>query len=116
MTGEPASSGVGLRPARLAALEADYYSSIPTSAREDHVFRRIQLSSAVFTVFVSVVFTRSSEDTAQYRLLALRMAYAARRLAALCAEGRDTPPPVAELEARVGAYLRAVDAASGGGG
>lgn len=38
------------------------------------------------------------------------------RLAALCAEGRDTPPAVAELEARVGAYLRAVDAASGGGG
>ncbi|EOD10434.1 hypothetical protein EMIHUDRAFT_452668 [Emiliania huxleyi CCMP1516] len=64
LSGGPASSGVGLRPARLAALEAGP------------------------------------------GLL----------LAALCAEGRDTPPAVAELEARVGAYLRAVDAASGGGG
>ena len=35
--------------------------------------------SAVFTVFFSVVFTRCSEDAAQYRLPALMLAYSARR-------------------------------------
>mgnify|MGYP001198243837 CR=1 FL=1 len=36
-----------------------------------------------FTVFVSVVFTRCSQHTAQYRSPALRSAYSARRLSAL---------------------------------
>jgi len=47
------------------------FLSSPTSTRET----RIPLYSAVFTVFLSVTFTRCSEDTAQYRLPALRLVF-----------------------------------------
>ena len=67
----------------LVALEAEYvFMCIQTSAREGHVFRRIRPYSAVFTVSLSVVFTRRSEYAAQYRIRALMLAYSARRLVA----------------------------------
>ena len=62
----------------LGVLDAEYVFMYPTSTREDAysaVIRCIQLCAAVFTVFLSVVFTRCSEYTAQYRLHALMSAY-----------------------------------------
>ena len=48
----------------VADSEAEYVFLYPTSTREDTVLHCIQLLSAVFTVFLSVVFTRCSEGTA----------------------------------------------------
>ena len=59
--------------AGFAPLEAEYVCScLPTSAREDHVFRCTYPHSAVLT--------RCSEDAAQHRPPALRLAYSALRL------------------------------------
>ena len=64
---------------RCSTLEAEYVFMYPNQHSRGHVFSRIHPYSAVFTVFLSVVSTRSSEYAAQYRLLALRLAYSARR-------------------------------------
>jgi len=52
---------------------------VPQLAPERHGLRCLHTHSAVFTVLLSVVFTRCSEDAAQYRPPALMLAYSARR-------------------------------------
>ena len=50
-----------------STLEAEYVFMYPNQHSRGHVFSRTRPYSAVFTVFFSVVFTRCSEDAAQYR-------------------------------------------------
>ena len=51
----------------------------PNQHSRGHEFSRIRSYSAVFTVFLSVVLTRCSEDAAQCRIPALKLAYSTRR-------------------------------------
>ena len=52
----------------LPTLEAEYVFMSPNQHSRGHVFSRTRPYSAVFTVLFSVVFTRCSEDAAQYRI------------------------------------------------
>ena len=64
--------GWGAGERRLPIEAEDAFLSSPTSTREDTY-------SAVLTVLLSVVFTRCSQNAAQYRLPALRLECSARR-------------------------------------
>ena len=64
----------------IVLVDAEYVFMYPNQRPRGHVFRCNQLYSAIFTVFFSVVFPRSSEYAAQYCLPALRLAYSARRV------------------------------------
>ena len=76
-------------PSRSTSLEAEYVFLHPNQRPRGHVFRCVHPCSAVFTVFLFIVFTRCSEYAAQYRLPALMSAYSARRSTSL-SSGRQT--------------------------